>query len=49
VEVFGNNGRVVLSAGGVLPAEERSIRTDVTGTGAIIRSLKVIELKSAWK
>ena len=49
VEVFGNNGRVALSVGGVLPADDRSIRTDVTGMGAIIRSLKVIELKSAWK
>jgi fructan beta-fructosidase len=49
VEVFGNHGRVAHSVGGILPVDDRSIRTEVTGTGAKLRSLKVIELKSAWK
>ena len=49
VEVFGNHGRVVLSVGGVLAADDHSIRTDVTGQGAKIQSLQVVELKSAWR
>jgi fructan beta-fructosidase len=49
LEVFGNNGRVALSVGGRLPADDLSIRTEVTGTGAKLRSLKVVELESAWK
>jgi fructan beta-fructosidase len=49
VEVFGNSGRVALSAGGVLPADNHSIHTKVNGRGAKLRSLKITELKSAWK
>src|SRR5262249_49485153 len=49
LEGFGNNGRGALSAGGVLPADDLSIRTEVNGTGARLRSLKITELKSAWK
>ncbi|MBS0263480.1 MAG: glycoside hydrolase family 32 protein, partial [Planctomycetes bacterium] len=49
IEVFGNNGEVALSVGGLLPAADHSIRTEVTGAGAILKSLKVAELKSAWK
>lgn len=49
VEVFGNHGRVALSVGGLIATGEKSIRTDVKGQGAKIRSLQVVELKSAWK
>jgi sucrose-6-phosphate hydrolase SacC (GH32 family) len=49
VEIFGNRGRVALSVGGVISPDERSIRTEVTGRGAKLRSLQVVELKSAWK
>ena len=49
VEVFGNRGRVALSVGGLISPDERSIRTEVTGQGAKLRSLQVVELKSAWK
>ena len=49
IEIFGNHGRVALSVGGMLSADDRSLRTDVTGQGAKIRSLQVVELKSAWK
>jgi fructan beta-fructosidase len=49
VEVFGNSGRVALSVGGVLPANDLSIRAEASGSGAKLRSLKITELKSAWK
>jgi fructan beta-fructosidase len=49
IEVFGNRGRVALSVGALIAAEDRAIRTEVTGTGAKLRSLLVVELKSAWK
>jgi fructan beta-fructosidase len=49
IEVFGNGGRVALSVGGVLAPEERSIKTEVQGTGAKLRNLKITELKSAWR
>jgi fructan beta-fructosidase len=49
IEVFGNGGRVALSVGGVLAADERSIKTEVSGSGAKLKSLKIVELKSAWR
>jgi fructan beta-fructosidase len=49
IEVFGNGGRTALSVGGVLAADDRSLKTEVAGTGARLKSLKVVELKSAWK
>jgi fructan beta-fructosidase len=49
IEVFGNRGRVALSAGGLLDVGEQSVRTQASGGEAKIRSLQVIELKSAWK
>jgi fructan beta-fructosidase len=48
VEVFGNDGRVALSAG-VRPAEgERSVAVFSRGGNTRLRSLEVFELKSAW-
>jgi fructan beta-fructosidase len=49
IEVFGNDGRVALSVGGVLAADDLSIKTEVSGHGAKLKSLKIVELKSAWK
>jgi fructan beta-fructosidase len=49
VEVFGNKGRAALSVGSRLPADDLTIRTDVTGRGAKLLSLKIVELKSAWR
>jgi sucrose-6-phosphate hydrolase SacC (GH32 family) len=49
IEIFANHGQVALSVGGVLDIGEQSVRPEVIGRGAKIRSLKVIELKSAWK
>lgn len=49
IEVFGNRGRIALSVGVAVAADDRSLRTEVTGSGAKLRSLKVVTLKSAWK
>ncbi|MBI3863712.1 MAG: GH32 C-terminal domain-containing protein [Planctomycetia bacterium] len=49
IEVFGNAGRVALSVGGVVPAQQRSIKTEVVGRGAKLKALTISELKSAWK
>ncbi len=49
IEVFGNYGRVAISVGGLTAPDDRTIRTEVKGQGAKLRSLHVGELKSAWK
>jgi fructan beta-fructosidase len=49
VEVFGNRGRVAVSVGGTVSPDDHSIRTEVSGQGSKIRSLQIVELKSAWK
>ena len=49
VEVFGNSGRVALSVAGLVAPDDKSFAIDVTGAGAKLRSLKIVELKSAWR
>jgi fructan beta-fructosidase len=48
VEVFGNDGRVAISAGVRPPEGERSPAAFSRGGGTRLRSLEVFELKSAW-
>lgn len=49
VEVFANDGRVAISAGGVFSAEERSLAAFAKGGEARIKALTVYEMKSAWE
>ena len=48
-ELAGIRALQAANLGRHLPPDERSIRTEVTGRGAILRNLKISELKSAWK
>jgi fructan beta-fructosidase len=48
VEVFGNDGQVALSAGVLVPADQRSITLSARGGEAQVRGLAVNILKSAW-
>jgi fructan beta-fructosidase len=47
IEVFANDGQVVISRAGVLPAENR--RLQVSGDDVQLRALEVDELASAWR
>lgn len=49
VEIFGNAGRIALSAGGVLAPEERSVGVFAKGGAGKVNALEVYELKSAWE
>jgi fructan beta-fructosidase len=49
IEVFGNDGQVALSAGALVPADDRSLSLSARGGEAKVESLTVHELRSAWK
>jgi sucrose-6-phosphate hydrolase SacC (GH32 family) len=49
VEVFGNEGRVALSVGVLLPAAERQVAVFARGGEAKVAALEVHELRSAWR
>jgi fructan beta-fructosidase len=49
VEVFANGGQVALSAGVLVPVENRSLRLSVRGGEAKVGALTVHVLKSAWQ
>jgi fructan beta-fructosidase len=49
VEVFANDGQVALSAGVLVPVENRSLRLSVRGGEAKVGALTVHVLKSAWQ
>jgi fructan beta-fructosidase len=48
IEVFGNHGEAALSVGVLIPEKERSLSVFSRGGETTLRSLKAIELKSAW-
>jgi sucrose-6-phosphate hydrolase SacC (GH32 family) len=48
IEVFGNLGEAALSVGVRVPEKERSLTVFSRGGETTLRSLKAIELKSAW-
>ncbi|HEX8199764.1 MAG TPA: glycoside hydrolase family 32 protein [Isosphaeraceae bacterium] len=48
IEVFGNDGRVALSAGVTPPDADHSLGLFARGGAARVRSLEVFELSSAW-
>ncbi|GMV91538.1 MAG: hypothetical protein AMXMBFR82_13160 [Candidatus Hydrogenedentota bacterium] len=48
IEIFGNDGAVYLPVGVILDPGQRSLALDAVGTGAVVESLSVYELKSAW-
>jgi len=49
VEVFGNDGRVALSVGVLVPVDDRSLALSAKGGAAPVTTLTVYELKSAWR
>lgn len=49
VDIFGNDGRLYMPVGIIVPLENRSLRVYAKGGSAKINSLEVHELKSAWK
>jgi fructan beta-fructosidase len=49
VEVFGNDGRVALSAGVLVPVDDRSLALSAMGGAATVTVLTVHEVKSAWR
>jgi fructan beta-fructosidase len=49
VEVFGNDGRVALSAGVLVGVDNRSLGLSATGGEARVTALTVNTLKSVWK
>jgi fructan beta-fructosidase len=49
IEIFGNDGQVVLSAGVLVPPSEQSFGLSAKGGDVAVKALKVSSLKSAWK
>lgn len=49
VDIFGNDGRLYMPMGIVVPADNRSLEISAKGGTAQIGSLTVYELQSAWK
>ncbi|MBI2926398.1 MAG: GH32 C-terminal domain-containing protein [Verrucomicrobia bacterium] len=49
IDIFGNDGRLYMPMGVILPPENRSLEIFARGGAAEIASLKVHELKSAWR
>jgi fructan beta-fructosidase len=48
IDIFGNDGRLYMSAGVIVPSENHSMEVFAKGGAAKINSLEVYELKSAW-
>ncbi|MDB6040883.1 MAG: sacC [Verrucomicrobiales bacterium] len=48
IDIFGNDGRLYMSAGVIVPSENRSMEVFAKGGAAQINSLEVHELKSTW-
>jgi len=49
IDIFGNEGRVYMPMGVILPGENKTISISAKGGAAKIRSLNVYELRSAWR
>jgi sucrose-6-phosphate hydrolase SacC (GH32 family) len=49
IEVFGNDGQIALSVGGLIPVDNRSLALTVKGGKANVSELEVNTLRSAWK
>jgi sucrose-6-phosphate hydrolase SacC (GH32 family) len=49
IDIFGNNGRVYMPMGVLVPADNKSLQVYSKGGNAQINSLEVFDLKSAWK
>lgn len=48
IDIFGNDGRLYMSAGVIVPQENHSMEAFAKGGAAQINSLEIHELKSAW-
>jgi fructan beta-fructosidase len=49
IDIFGNDGRLYMPMGVIVPAENRTLQLICAGGTAKINALDVFELKSAWK
>jgi sucrose-6-phosphate hydrolase SacC (GH32 family) len=49
VDIFGNDGRLYMPIGIIVPQDDRTLSVYAKGGTAQIRSLKVHRLQSAWK
>jgi len=49
VDIFGNDGRLYMPMGIVVPADNKSVAISAKGGAAEIEALTVYELQSAWK
>ena len=49
IDIFGNDGALYMPMGMILPADKTALELSAKGGSAHINSLKVYELKSAWK
>ena len=48
IEIFGNDGAVALSVGGILSEKERALTVFSRGGAAKVSALEVHEMRSAW-
>lgn len=48
IDIFGNDGRLFMPMGVVVPPDNNSVAVQVSGGNAQIHSLELFELKSAW-
>lgn len=49
VDIFGNDGELYMPMGTIIPADKTALEIYAKGGSAQISSLKVYDLKSAWK
>jgi len=48
VDIFGNDGRLYMPMGVIVPQDKQALSLTVEGGAAKVRTLEVDELKSAW-
>lgn len=48
IDIFGNDGRLYMPMGVIVPRDERSLEVYAKGRGARVESLEVHELRSSW-
>jgi fructan beta-fructosidase len=48
IDIFGNQGRLYMPMGVIIPADNRTLELSVKGGNATVHSLEVHQLKSAW-
>jgi fructan beta-fructosidase len=49
IEIFGNDGRVYMPIGGILPEDNKTLEVFTKSGSTAIESIEVYQLRSAWK